>query len=93
MSIEEIENIEYKIIKPITFLSEFHIPENTWLIAEGLVKNVDDKDTPYIAFSLFYRCKIWSGDKVLRKGLAKKGFYQIISTDELFELRKTKNRK
>ena len=52
-----------------------------------MVKDVDDKDTPYIAFSLFFRCKLWSGDKSLRRGLENKGFKNIISTEELFDLR------
>lgn len=45
-----------------------------------------------LLFSLFYKCKIWSGDKILRKGLKNKGFKNIISTEELFKLREIKGR-
>ncbi len=93
MSILEVEMIEYKITKPIIFMAEFNVPEKKWKLAEGLVKDIDDKDTPYVAFSLFYKCKIWSGDKALRKGLEKKGFKNIISTEELFEVREIKSKK
>jgi predicted nucleic acid-binding protein len=91
LTVREIENIERKITKPIVFMSGIHIPENKWIIAEKMVVDIDSKDTPYVAFSLFYKCKIWSGDKVLRKGLEKKGFKNIISTDELFEIKEARN--
>ena len=92
MTIKEIEIIEYKVTKPIRFMSEIHIPEDKWILAEDLAKDIDDKDIPYVAFSLFYNCDIWSGDKVLRKGLENKGFKKIISTEELFVLRETRVR-
>ena len=41
---------------------------------------------------MFYKCKIWSGDKALRKGLENKGFKNIITTEELFEIRETKRK-
>lgn len=90
LAISEIELIENKVTKPITFMSGIYIPENKWISAENIVLDIDSKDTPYLAFSLFYKCKIWSGDKALRKGLEFKGFKNIISTEELFELRETK---
>jgi predicted nucleic acid-binding protein len=92
LSFVEIEIVENKITKPIVFMSGIHIPEIKWISAENMVKDIDNKDTPYVAFSLFYKCKIWSGDKALRKGLENKGFKNIISTDELFEIRETKRK-
>ena len=69
LSISEIEKIENKITKPIDFMSGIHIPEIKWTLAENMVKDIDIKDTPYVAFSLFYKCKIWSGEKVLHSKL------------------------
>lgn len=92
LSISEIEKIENKITKPIDFMSGIHIPEIKWTLAENMVKDIDIKDTPYVAFSLFYKCKIWSGDKVLRNGLENKGYKNVISTEELFEIRETKRK-
>lgn len=92
LSISEIERIENKVTKPIIFMSGIHIPEDKWISAENIVNDIDQKDTPYVAFSLFYKCKIWSGDKALSKGLAKKGFKNIISTEELFNLRENKQK-
>ncbi len=92
LTIIEIEIVENKISKPIIFMSGIHIPETKWISAENLVKDIDSKDTPYVAFSLFYKCKIWSGDKVLRKGLENKGFKNVISTEELFDIRESKRK-
>lgn len=89
LSIKEIKAVENRITKPIVFMSGIHIPENKWILAENMVREIDSKDTPYIAFSLFYRCRIWSGDKALRNGLEKKGFKRIISTEELFKIRES----
>ena len=92
LTLSEIETIENRITKPIIFMSGIHIPQNKWVSAEKLVIDIDSKDTPYVAFSLFYKCKIWSGDKALSKGLENKGFKYIISTEELFEVRETKRK-
>ena len=73
-------------------MSGVHIPEKIWEQAEDLVKDIDIKDTPYIAFALFYKCKIWSGDKALGKGLERKGFKNIIFTDMLFEIREKRKK-
>lgn len=93
MTINDVVRVENKVTKPITFLSGIHIPESKWIKAEQMVINIDPKDTPYIAFSMFFKCKIWSGDKILRNGLISKGFTNIITTEELFELREIKRKK
>lgn len=42
MTIKEVLLVEYKITKPITFMSEIHIPAAKWIQAEELVKDIDD---------------------------------------------------
>ena len=90
---EELERIQYHIVRNITFISEEQIPDNYWIKAEKIVHDVDAKDTPYIAFSNYMRVKIWTGDKALIKGLLKKGFKKCISTNALFEYREQRNSK
>lgn len=87
MTIEQVREAEFQIFKDITFISEEQIKEATWLAAEKLVADIDPKDTHYVAYSKHFRCKIWSGDKQLIRGLAKKRFTNFISTDELFSRR------
>ncbi len=90
MTTEMIREAEFQIFKDITFISEEQIKKLNWISAEKLTKDVDPKDIHYVAFSKQFRCKIWSGDKVLIKGLKKKGFSNFITTDELFKLRQYK---
>jgi len=87
MTVEQVREAEFQICHDITFISEEQIKESSWRAAVKLVADIDPKDTHYIAYSKHFRCKIWSGDKQLIKGLAKKRFANFISSDELFSLR------
>jgi predicted nucleic acid-binding protein len=95
LTLTQIQEAEFHIYKNISFISEEQIKVSHWIAAETLVSDVDPKDSHYIAYSKQFRCKIWSGDKALMKGLAKKGFFNFVTTDELFQLReqRRKNRK
>lgn len=90
MTIEAVREAEFQICKDITFISEEQIKPTIWSSSEELVADVDPHDIHYIAFSKHFRCKIWSGDKELMKGLEKKGFKNFITTDELFKWRQSK---
>jgi predicted nucleic acid-binding protein len=89
----ELMEIEDKVYKPISFISEVHIPHSIRVSSELLVKDIDPKDVAYIAFAKYFRCRLWSGDKALQKGLIKKGFKNIINTEELFNIREIKHSK
>jgi predicted nucleic acid-binding protein len=62
----ELQNIEDKVYKPISFISDVHIPLSIRMSSEHLVKEIDPKDVTYIAFAKYFRCKLWSGDKALQ---------------------------
>lgn len=87
MTTEQVREAEYQIYKEITFISEEQIKLSAWFAAEKLVADVDPKDIQYVAFSKHFRCKIWSGDKTLMNGLAKKGFTNFMTTEELYNWR------
>ena len=87
LSIEQVQEAEFQLYKDINFISEEQIRISNWISAHALVADIDPKDTHYIAYSKQFRCKIWSGDKKLIKGLAMKGFTKFITTDELYELK------
>lgn len=93
MTTEQIRETEFQICKDITFISEEQINQKCWLEAEKLVADIDPKDITYVAYSKHFRCKIWSGDKALINGLEKKGFKNIISTNDLFDWRQDKESK
>ncbi len=90
LTLDDIIESEIQICKDITFISEEQIKPTAWVKAQELTRGIDPKDTHYVAFSKHFKCKIWSSDKVLKKGLEKKGFTNIITTDELFLLRESR---
>lgn len=87
MTSSELLETEFQIYRRITFISEDQIGVKVWKSAEKITNDIDPKDIVYVAFSKHFRCRIWSGDKSLIKGLSKKGFKQFITTNELFDLR------
>lgn len=90
MGVEEVKEPEYQITKSVTFISEEQIPISIWEWASELMANIDPKDTHYVAYSKYFKCKIWTGDKVLIKGVKAKGFKNVVTTEELYEIREAK---
>lgn len=90
MSLEQVLEAEYQVCKSIHFISDEQISIENWKTAMELVHDVDVKDISYIAFSKQFKAKVWSGDKELINGLAKKRFTNFISTHNLWNLREEK---
>ena len=87
LSLEQVREAEYQLCKSITFISEEQINPSNWLYANKLVSDIDVKDVPYIAYAKQFKCKLWTGDKKLINGLANKKYYNILTTDNIFEIR------
>lgn len=87
LNLEQVAEAEFQICKDIRFISEEQVSAINWGEAYELVKDIDPKDIQYIAFSLHFNRKIWSGDKTLMLGLKKKGFESWVKTDELYRFR------
>lgn len=87
LSIDQIQESEFQICKNILFISEEQINTESWIKAEKMVSDIDPNDVHYIAFSTFFKCKLWSGDKQLINGLLKKEFKNVINTTDLFQIR------
>jgi len=51
-----------------------------------LTTDIDEDDTPFIALAVELNAKLWTGDKVLVKGLAIKGANITITTTDLKKL-------
>jgi predicted nucleic acid-binding protein len=81
------EEIKLLIYQPIHFFDEASIPFEYWQKAAHLVRDIDMKDIAFVALSLFLEQKIWTGDKPLLFGLAKKGFDNVITTREILQIR------
>lgn len=63
INISLMPNIQDIITRNIEFINEEIITIEHWLKSKSLCKNIDEKDIPYIAFCLFFKYKLWTGDK------------------------------
>ena len=87
MSEEQLDQSEYQITNCLAFTNEALIPYEFWIKAANLVRDVDMDDIAFVTLSEFLSIKLWTGDKELMKGLAKKGYTNFVTTDELYNLR------
>ncbi len=74
------------MLKRIHFFNEGMIPKEVINEAYKLTFDIDEKDTIFIAMGMYFKQKLWSGDKALVEGLRKKGYNELILTNELVEM-------
>jgi putative PIN family toxin of toxin-antitoxin system len=74
------------ITSKIKFINVELIPRTLFLKAEELTKDTDVDDTEFVALTDHIRGKLWTGDKELVKGLKRKKWDSLISTDELYKI-------
>ena len=82
----ELHKASTLIISKIKFISVQLIPRNLFIAAEKLASDIDIDDTEFVALTEHIRGKLWTGDKELIRGLKKKKWEKLISTDELYKL-------
>lgn len=86
LSKSDYDKIYGKIKSKIKFVNQLLINYDNYQKADDLAKDIDSDDLLFVGLTMQFRCKLWSGDKQLTNGLHKKGFKQIITTDELFQI-------
>ena len=84
---EQLNQSEYQITNCLEFTNEALIPFEFWIKAANLVRDVDMNDIAFVTLAEFLGIKLWTGDRELMKGLAKKGYTNFITTDQLYNLR------
>ena len=62
------------MLENINFINELGIALKNKRIAYQLCKNLDIKDTMFVALALELNAMLWTGDQKLKNGLRKKGF-------------------
>ncbi len=62
------------MLENINFINELGIALKNKRIAYQLCKNIDIKDTMFVALALELNAMLWTGDQKLKNGLRKKGF-------------------
>lgn len=61
------------------------IPDKCLHEVDNLVIDIDENDVLFVALANHINAQLWTGDKKLAKGLKRKGYSKIISTNELYE--------
>lgn len=81
---DEFQEVYELVLKNVTILNHSIVPKEDYQQAFKLCKDIDPADSPFVAFSLYLNCQIWTGDKKLIKGLSQKGFNKTTTTEDLF---------
>ncbi len=93
LSDEQLHISYAQVLSKLKFVNEEIIPVKTWLAAEEITTGIDIDDTDFVAMTKFLKATLWTGDKVLYRGLKKIGFKKLLNTTELLALRKYKSEK
>ena len=80
LSEDEVLELLSIIINRVKFYDENLVSIGSWTQAFSLCREVDLKDTPYIALALELNAKLWTKDDVLKIGLEKRGFDNFFQT-------------
>jgi len=76
----------WELFNEITVIPKLAIAPESFAKAYGLCKDIDEKDTPFLALSIDLEIPLWTNDKLLTDGLRAKGYNQLIGSDEIFAL-------
>jgi predicted nucleic acid-binding protein len=74
LSSPEMAHLYHILVKRFRIYKEELISPGNWQAAYRLCCDVDEADTPHVALALEVNALLWTGDKHLKEGLAKKGF-------------------
>ncbi len=88
LKLSGLTNLEFEIAKTsvftqINFVDIDTLPQDYLKQAVALTKDIDFKDFKFVALTLFLDGLLWTGDKVLYKGLRRKKFMNVLTTTEL----------
>lgn len=83
---QQLKDSYESLLTRVTFINEEIIPQKTWENSEKLTEGIDPDDTDFIALTKHLKGKLWTGDLKLCNGLKKKGFKNVLTTNELIKL-------
>lgn len=66
----------------ITVIPKFAVSPDNWHKAYEICKDIDEKDTPFVALSLELEIPLCTNDKKLYEKLKKKGFDNFVTVKE-----------
>jgi predicted nucleic acid-binding protein len=66
------------LVSRLEFVNETTISLGVWMEAHRLCRDVDERDTPYIALTLHLAGRLWTEDEQLKRALRTKGFNHFL---------------
>jgi len=93
LSDEQLQISFTQVLSRLNFIIEEIIPVELWLASEQVTKGIDVNDTDFVALTKFLKATLWTGDKILYKGLTKLNFKKLLNTTEMLALRASKKTK
>ena len=81
LSEEAILELIYNLLKNINFIDEHTLTQESLKQAHSLCHDIDEKDTPFVALTIELNGVLWTYDKKLKQGLARKGFTRFFEND------------
>jgi predicted nucleic acid-binding protein len=78
----DFEEILFVLFGRINFYSEDIFSEYIKNHANGIMKDGDTKDIPFVSMALFFQVKIWTGDLKLKKYLVSRGMDICININD-----------
>ncbi len=76
---EELLEALQVLVARIEFINESNIPLGTWMEAHRLCRDVDEKDTAFVALTLHLDGQLWTEDEELKAGLRAKGYNRFFT--------------
>jgi predicted nucleic acid-binding protein len=83
---EHFTEVYHLILSKISFVDDILLNNNDLIAALELVSDIDENDTLFVALNNFLDAKLWTGDRKLTLGLAKKNYKNTITSNELHEM-------
>jgi predicted nucleic acid-binding protein len=91
LSDQQLEESYNSLLTKINFINEEIIPQKIWEESEKITKGTDLDDTDFVALTKLLKGKLWTGDLQLKDGLKRRGFRNVLTTNDIFKLWIKKN--
>ena len=85
LSEKEMVSSYNEVLKYLRPVYERDIPVEIRKQAVAVCEDIDLKDVVFVAAAIMLDAYLWTGDEKLRKGLAKRGYTNTISTTEILK--------
>lgn len=83
---EHLKSFTQELFSHVTVIPNLAIESGSFMQAHDLCRDIDPADIPFVALSIELSVPLWTNDKKLSNGLKRKGYTNLISSPEIFEI-------